>query len=234
MTLFNYGRFVREAIESALDSEDVEVEVIVIDDRSADDGPSVVHAIIQERPDAAIRFLEQRVNSGVQRARNLAFSEARSPLAFVLDADNVVYSRGIAKLRDGLASDPEAAFAYGIIERFNDEGSMGLMGLEGWDERRLARSHYIDAMALVRVDIWREVGGYVTDPALELGWEDYDLWLNFASHGYRGVHVREIIGRYRVHGISSLAITTLDTEDLMGRLQSRHSRFFRQVIDRAE
>jgi Glycosyl transferase family 2 len=227
VTLYNYGRFVREAIESALASEDVGVEVIVIDDRSADDGPSIVHQLIEERPDAAIRFLEQRVNTGVQRARNLAFAQARSPFAFVLDADNAVYPRGIAKLRDALARDRDAAFAYGIIERFNDEGSLGLMGLEGWDERRLARSHYIDAMALVRVDVWREVGGYVTDPALELGWEDYDLWLNFASHGYRGVHVREIIGRYRVHGISSLAITTLDTDDLMGRLQARHSRFFR-------
>jgi len=187
----------------------------------------MVQARIRERPDAAIRFIEQSVNTGVQRARNLAFAEARSPLAFVLDADNGVYPRGIAKLRDGLASDPDAAFAYGIIERFNDDGSLGLMGLEGWDERRLARSHYIDAMALVRVDAWREVGGYVTDPALELGWEDYDLWLNFASHGYHGVHVREIVGRYRVHGVSSLAITTLDTEDLMGRLQARHARFFR-------
>lgn len=227
VTLYNYRRFVREAIESALASEGVAVEVIVIDDRSTDDGPSVVHAVIQERPEAAIRFLEQRVNTGVQRARNLAFSEARSPFAFVLDADNVVYPRGMAKLRDGLIADPEAAFAYGIIEQFNDEGSLGLMGLEGWDERRLARSHYIDAMALVRVEAWREVGGYVTDPALELGWEDYDLWLNFASHGYHGVHVREIVGRYRVHGISSLAITTLDTQELRGRLQARHARFFR-------
>jgi glycosyltransferase involved in cell wall biosynthesis len=210
----------------------VAVEVIVIDDRSADDGPNVVHALIQERPETAIRFLEQRVNTGVQRARNLAFAESRAPFAFVLDADNVIYPRGIAKLRDGLLSDPDAAFAYGIIERFTDEGSLGLMGIEGWDERRLARSHYIDAMALVRVDAWREVGGYVTDPALELGWEDYDLWLNFASHGYRGVHTREIVGRYRVHGVSSLAITTLDTEELMGRLQARHSRFFRGVSDR--
>jgi hypothetical protein len=234
VTLYNYGRFVREAIESALASEDVAVEVIVIDDRSADDGPSVVHSLIQERPETAIRFLEQRVNTGVQRARNLAFAESRAPFAFVLDADNVIYPRGIAKLRDGLVNDPDAAFAYGIIERFTDEGSLGLMGIEGWDERRLARSHYIDAMALVRVDAWREVGGYVTDPALELGWEDYDLWLNFASHGYRGVHTREIVGRYRVHGVSSLAITTLDTEELMGRLQARHSRFFRGVSDRDE
>lgn len=229
VSLYNYGRFVRTAIESALASEGVATEVIVIDDRSTDDGPAVVRSIMEERPDAAILFLEQHVNTGVQRARNLAFEHARAPLAFVLDADNLVYPRGLQKLREGLLGDPEAAFAYGIIERFGEAGSLGLMGLEGWDEHRLARSHYIDAMALVRVDAWREVGGYVTDPALELGWEDYDLWLSFASHGYRGVHVREIVGRYRVHGVSSLAITTLDTDDLIGRLQARHARFFRTV-----
>ena len=233
VTLHNYARFVREAIETSLASEGVNVEVVVIDDRSADEGPTVIRDLMTERPTEAILFLEQRVNTGVQRARNLAFSHARGPFAFVLDADNVVYPRGIAKLRESLATDAGAAFAYGIIERFNEAGGLGLMGVEGWDERRLARSHYIDAMALVRVDAWREVGGYVTDPALELGWEDYDLWLNFASHGYRGIHVREIVGRYRVHGISSLAITSLDTEELMQRLQARHAQFFHSVSHEA-
>lgn len=231
VTLHNYGRFVREAVESALASEGVAVEVVVIDDRSADEGPDVIRSIMAERSEAAILFVEQRVNTGVQRARNLAFSHARSPYAFVLDADNSVYPRGIAKLADALDDQPDAAFAYGIIERFSAEGPLGLMGVEGWDERRLARSHYIDAMALVRVAAWREVGGYVTDPSLELGWEDYDLWLNFASHGYRGLHIREIVGRYRIHGISSLAITSLDTDDLMQRLQQRHARFFRNLSD---
>ncbi len=234
ITLHNYARFVREAVLTSLASEGVRIEVVVIDDRSADDGPSVIRELMSERPDEAILFLEQRVNTGVQRARNLAFSHARGPFAFVLDADNVVYPRGIAKLQDALARDEGAAFAYGIIERFNEAGGLGLMGVEGWDERRLARSHYIDAMALVRVEAWREVGGYVTDPALELGWEDYDLWLNFASHGYRGIHVREIVGRYRVHGISSLAITSLDTEELMQRLQQRHATFFHSVSDAEE
>lgn len=231
ISLYNYGRFVREAVESALASQDVGIEVIVIDDRSTDDGPEVIHRLMRDRPDEAILFLEQRVNTGAQRARNLAFAHARGPYAFVLDADNNVFPRGIAKLRDALARDPEAAFAYGIIERFGEDGGIDLMGLEGWDERRLAESHYIDAMALIRVDAWREVGGYVTDPALELGWEDYDLWLSFASHGYRGLHVREIVGRYRVHGISSLAITSLDTSELKQRLQERHRRFFRSVTN---
>jgi hypothetical protein len=229
ISLYNYGRFVREAVESALASERVVTEVVVIDDHSTDNGVQVIRDIMRERPDSAIRLLEQRVNTGAQRARNLAFTHARGPYAFVLDADNLVYPKGIGKLRDALEADEAAAFAYGIIERFSADGGLDLMGLEGWDERRLAQSHYIDAMALIRVDAWREVGGYVTDPALELGWEDYDLWLNFASHGYRGVHVREIIGRYRVHGISSLAITSLDTTELRQRLEERHARFFRSI-----
>ena len=56
--------------------------------------------------------------------------------------------------------------------------------------------------------------------------------LHTFGSGHSELIAREIIGRYRVHGISSLAITTLDTEDLMGRLQARHARFFRQVSDR--
>lgn len=47
----------------------------------------------------------------------------------MLDADNIVYPRGIAKLRDALIGDPEAAFAYGIIERFGEDGGIDLMGL---------------------------------------------------------------------------------------------------------
>jgi hypothetical protein len=100
------------------------------------------------------------------------------------------------------------------------------MNTQGWDAGLLADHHYIDAMALLRVDALKKVGGYVSDPTLELGWEDYDLWLSFAGAGYGAVHVREVVGRYRVHGVSSLTITTLDVEDLKEKLRQRHAGFF--------
>lgn len=231
VTVHNYGRFVRDALSSAVTSEDVGLEIIVVDDASIDDSRDVVREFMSEHPDFPITFFEQRVNTGAQRARNLAFSRARGPFAFVLDADNLVYPRGIRKLRDSLMEDPGAGFAYGMIERFTEEGSVGLMGTEAWDPTLLARRSYIDAMALVRVGAWKQVGGYVTDPLLELGWEDYDLWLSLAVAGFHGAHVREIIGRYRVHGVSSLTMTTLDTEDLMAKLRHRHAPFFASVPD---
>ncbi|MDP9224161.1 MAG: glycosyltransferase, partial [Actinomycetota bacterium] len=221
VTVHNYARFVAEALLSVVSAEGVDLEVIVVDDASIDDSPAIVRGFMEEHPNFPITLYEQRINTGVQRARNLAFSHARAPFAFVLDADNLVYPRGIAKLRDALARDSQAAFSYGLIERFDEGGAVGLMGTEPWDPALLAQRNYIDAMALIRVDVWKQVGGYVTDPLLELGWEDYDLWLSFAVAGFHGVHVREIIGRYRVHGVSSLTMTTLDTSDLMEKLRHR-------------
>jgi glycosyltransferase involved in cell wall biosynthesis len=226
VTVHNYVRFVAEAISSATASADVELELVVVDDASIDGSAAAVKQIMEDRPNVPITLLEQRINTGVQRARNLAFSHARAPFVFVLDADNVVYPYGIAKLRDALVRDPQAGFCYGLIERFDATRSVGLMGSEPWDPVLLSQRNYIDAMALVRVEAWKQVGGYVTDPLLELGWEDYDLWLSFAVAGFRGAHVREIIGRYRLHGVSSLTMTTLDTADLMERLRHRHAAFF--------
>jgi GT2 family glycosyltransferase len=226
VTVHNYARFVRDALSSVVLSRDVELEIVVVDDASVDGSPDVVRDFMKEHDHFPITLFAQRVNTGVQRARNLAFAHARAPFVFVLDADNVVYPRGVAKLRDALERDPGAGFAYGLIERFSEQGTVGLMGTEAWDPALLAQRSYIDAMALVRVDTWKQVGGYVTDPLLELGWEDYDLWLSLAVAGFHGAHVREIIGRYRVHGVSSLTMTTLDTEELMARLRSRHAPFF--------
>jgi GT2 family glycosyltransferase len=229
VSLYNYEGYVRAALESALRSEGVAIEIVVVDDASLDRSVAVVQQVMQEHPEAAITLLEQPVNTGVQRARNRALESARAPYVFVLDADNLVYPRGIAKLHQALVRNDGAAFAYGLIERFRSDGAIGLMNTQGWDVRLLADHHYIDAMALLRVEALRRVGGYVSDPTLELGWEDYDLWLSFAGAGYGAAHVREIVGRYRVHGVSSLTFTTLDVEDLKEKLRQRHAGFFASV-----
>ncbi|MEP7334212.1 MAG: glycosyltransferase [Actinomycetota bacterium] len=232
VTVYNYEGYVREALESVLASEGVAIEVIVVDDASIDRSADAVKQLMTERPDTAITLIQQAVNTGVQRARNLGFSQARAPYVFVLDADNLVFAHGIRKLLDAIEGDEKAAFAYGLIERFSGHEAIDLLNTRPWDRELLAQAHYIDAMALIRVSAFEDIGGYVTDPTLELGWEDYDLWLSFAGAGYHAAHLREIVGRYRVHDVSSLTITTLDTEVLKAKLHQRHARFFESVRPR--
>ena len=49
-------------------------------------------------------------------ARNTALDFARAPLTFVLDADDVLYPHGLARLASALASGPDASFAFAILD----------------------------------------------------------------------------------------------------------------------
>ena len=95
-------------------------------------------------------------------------------------------------------------FAYCILERFGDHA--GLMGHLSWDPALLRRANYIDAMAMIRRNVWLELGGYA--PMNVPGWEDYDFWCKCAESGIAGLFVPEVLARYRVHDESMLQLET--------------------------
>jgi hypothetical protein len=209
VTVYNYAGFVREALMSVARSDHDAYELIVIDDHSADHSVDVVREALQAAPWVPSRLVRRGRNGGLAAARNLGFELARSELVFVLDADNAIYPHALARLEAALNDDPEAAFAYGVIEAFNEDGPGSIMSYLGWDPERLRYGNFVDAMAMTRRDVVRSVGGYVSEPAL-YGWEDFALWCALASEGWHGVRVPEIVARYRVSKHSMVAVTNID------------------------
>jgi hypothetical protein len=98
--------------------------------------------------------------------------------------------------------------AYSLLERFGDETS--LMGNAVWLPMRFSYGNYIDAMALIRTEVLRELGGYRKLPFDFSGWEDYDMWCSFVDRGLKGCHVPQILCRYRVSRNSMLRVETSD------------------------
>ena len=143
----------------------------------------------------------------------------------ILDSDNEVYPHCLERLAGALDEDPGAAFAFGILEKFDDDGPRGLVSVLGWDPERLRKHNYIDALALIRRSVLREVDGYTTDLRV-YGWEDYDLWCKLASRGMRGAHVKEIVARYRVAEGSMINLTNISLEGAEAALRERHSALF--------
>lgn len=225
--LHNYRQFIAEALASVHAQTLPEVDLIVLDDASTDDGATVAHDWLQAH---ARRFrraalLRHPQNRGLAATRNLGFARAETPFVLPLDADNALYPTCLEKLLRALRPSP-AAFAYCLVEQFGpglkpDEPP--LLHLLPWAPRRLAAGNYIDAMTLLRRAAWEQVGGYSqTMPAP--GWEDYDLWLKFAGAGLRGLQVLQILARYRVHDTSMLrAITNRrDSQDRLNAYLRTH------------
>ena len=195
---FNYGRFLREAINSALAQTYRPLEIIVVDDGSTDDTPQVL-AEYRGR----VRVIRQD-NLGVGAARNVGITAATGDYLAFLDSDDIwkpeTLERGVARFVD----DPGLGLVHCGVESFDQNGkllSVSTDGLEGWvasDLLRLDRQVIAapGSGIIVPKRVAEEVGGY--DTQLQPS-EDWDFCYRIAVR-YRVGCVREALVRYRLHG----------------------------------
>ena len=82
---YNYGRYIRQAIESALSQTHKNVELIIVDDGSTDES----RCIIEEYKDRAIVIAKQ--NGGQASAFNVGIMEAKGDFILLLDSDDYLF-----------------------------------------------------------------------------------------------------------------------------------------------
>ena len=206
VSLYNYRKFIVEALDSVENQTLKSISLLVVDDASRDGSAQLASRWMRKH---GARFVDATLvrrssNAGLATARNLALELVKTPLLFILDADNLIYPRCLERLKKALEAEPRAAMAYCILEVFGEERR--LMGTPLWSRDRFADGNYIDAMSLLRTKVVRRLGGYAL--MCVPGWEDYDLWCRFVEQGLYGVRVPEILARYRVHGSSMLNTDT--------------------------
>jgi GT2 family glycosyltransferase len=222
----SYGQaeFISSAVESALAAVGVELEIVVIDDRSPDASAGIVRDLMTVHDEQALKLVELADNAGLSEARNRGFLESRAPLILLLDADDALLPHGPAALLAALEANPDAAFAYGMLARFGLECE-DLLGTSPWDPKLFRHGNYVPVTcSLIRRSAWELVGGYSAEGLLELGWEDMDFWLRLADAGEHAVQVRRIVGAYRVHGVSMSTLTNTHAGALMTFLRQRYPR----------
>lgn len=207
MTCHNDGHLALEALPTVLAQTEPALDLVIVDDHSGDETPRLLVDWLKTHaapPLERVLVVRHDTNQGLSRARNTAAALASTPYLFILDADNQLYPRAIARLRQALEASGQA-MAYSLVETFEEE--CGLIGNSIWDPARFASGNYIDAMALLRRSVLEEVGGY-RDMPFRFGWEDYDLWCSLVDRGLAGCHVPEVLCRYRVRGASMLRTRT--------------------------
>jgi hypothetical protein len=220
VTLYNYAGVVTETLDSLVASTGVSIEIIVVDDHSTDGGRSVVQAFIERHPDVPILLLGRENNCGLPKARNHGIERARSDKVMIIDADNTVYPVCLRRLADALDADPGASFAYATLEAFGHEP--GLRSEFPWYVPWLCATNYLDAQAMVRRDVFARHGGYRENDEWIYGWEDWDLWLRLAEAGERGVHLNEMLGRYRTQRTSMISMSNLAKDAMTAHIRARY------------
>ena len=225
--LFNQGHYLRDAIDSVVSAAhdpELPIEVVIVDDHSTDSSLRVAQQLLDELPWLPITLVARAANGGLPSARNTGFARARGRYVFALDADNLLYPNGLVALARHLDEAPDdVVAAYGLLERFDETGALGLTSHLPWDPDLLVHGAFIDAMAMFRKDAWLELGGYSEADGI-YGWEDYDLWLATAERGRRASLVTSVVGRYREQPGSMRKISDIDMATNFVTLRERHPR----------
>jgi glycosyltransferase involved in cell wall biosynthesis len=108
ITCFNYGAYVGEAIESALEQTYPPAEIIVSDDASQDNSCEVVESYISRG--LGIRLL-RNPHGGMAANLNAAYQSSSGDVLCLLDADDTFLPGKIGAVVNAFRTHPEAGFA---------------------------------------------------------------------------------------------------------------------------
>jgi len=218
---FNHGRFLGDAVGSAL-AQEGPPQVIVVDDGSTE--RETLEAL--EQLPSGVRLLRQE-NSGVSVARNAGAAASSGAMLLMLDADDRLAGGALAALRDALGRDSEAAYSYGVMRMFG--AWSGEVRFPGFDPYALLYRPLVGSPGamLVRREAFDSVGGY--DPTAP-GYEDWDFQLSVLERGWGAVRVDRVTLEYRKHSRSALSVDRGRHRELMRFLRRKHAGLY----DRAD
>jgi glycosyltransferase involved in cell wall biosynthesis len=112
----DYGRFVADAVESALAQTHANVKVIVVDDGSTDESREILRAY-----EGKIELV-LKPNGGQASALNAGFARSKSDIVFFLDADDVLRPDAAALVASAFDADKEAVKVQFRMEIIDDNG----------------------------------------------------------------------------------------------------------------
>jgi glycosyltransferase involved in cell wall biosynthesis len=215
---FNYARYLAQAVQSALEQDDVGVRVAVVDDGSTDETSQVAASF----GDRIIYYWKE--NGGLSDARNFAAEHCDTEYLVYLDADDWLPSDFVQTCRRDLEAERIAGFAFTQLRYFGER--TGVSTFPPFDAARLKRGNCIASCCLLRSEIVRR---YHYDVRVRSGLEDWDFYLTLAENGLTGKLVEDTFFWYRVHSSSmghSVQRDRRRRQRTYVQLLYKHRRFF--------
>ena len=193
ITNFNYGSYIKDAIESVLNQSFKDIELIIIDDGSSDNSKEIIESYMQLN---YVRVIFQK-NKGLNITNNIAMRLARGKYLVRLDADDYFRKDAIQKMCQKLESDPKLGLVfpdYFLIDSLGDVIAKEQRHAFDKDVSLLDQPAH-GACTMIRRSFLEKLGGYNESFSCQDG---YDIWIRFIAK-YRVANINEPLFYYRQH-----------------------------------
>ncbi len=206
---YNHEKYVELALNSVLEEDYPNKEIIIIDDGSKDNSKTIINHWIENNKNKIKILFKSRENKGVTKTLNELIDLANGEYIALLASDDLLCNNSLKKRYEYLKNNPHrmAAFADAIII----DADNNLVHESAYDnffkidreklkndkflKREIVIASKVPGPALlVRKKIYDEIGRYDEN----ICYEDWDFYLRAVSKNLLGF-VDDIICKYRVH-----------------------------------
>jgi len=213
----NYGRYLRETVESVLAS-DADYEIHIVDDASSDETPGIAASLARKYPH--IQYLHNEEKRGPGYSRNRGIAAMESEFVVLLDADDRIgpdylYRAGQQLARGVDVVNPDAVLFGATQDRW--------VVPEVTTLKMLLQRNSVHCCSAFRRQLWSRMGGI--DEQMPC-WMDYEFWIRLAAAGARiqGLHGDHFFHRRHGDSLSSYAATI--QHELRQYLRQKHTHLF--------
>jgi alpha-1,3-rhamnosyltransferase len=196
---YNHAQFVQETIQSVIDQDYENIELIIIDDGSNDSSVEVIQEMIPACEERFVRFeFRHRSNKGLSKTLNESLIWCKGEYYFPLASDDIIYPSIITKEVALLERRAECGMCHAHAESIyskpdveNDRAELH----EFTFQQIINKNRIYAPTAMIRMSVLKELGGFDE----ELYIEDWDMWLRLLYAGYKIGFINEVLAFYRQH-----------------------------------
>lgn len=183
---YNYGQFLEACVQSALDQEGVDVDVLVLNDASTDDSAQVAGRLAAR--DGRVTLIDHAHNNGHVPTFNEGLSKATGKYIVLISADDMLTPGALARATAVMEARPAVGLVYGhprviydaTVPPARTAGRVRVWRGIDWVHAQCRRglSCIYSPEACVRASVQHAVGGYT--PSLPHA-GDLEMWLRIAA-----------------------------------------------------
>ena len=231
---YNYGQYLNDAIQSVLDQDYPNVELILVDDGSTDNSIEVV----SRWGDRLKAICKQ--NGGQGSAFNAGFAAASGEIIFFLDSDDLLHPNIVSKVVKTFESDNDIVKVQFRLQTCDENGSILNASIPSNIER-MRSGDLKDSILQFPDDLtWQPTSGNafsaeVLKKIFPMPEEEYRICADYYLSNIPGlfgsvVSIKELGGYYRIHQQNNHKDSALDlqkTREIIQRTFFTHSQILK-------
>lgn len=218
---YNHEKYVQECIQSIIDQDYQNIELIVIDDGSKDGSVGKIKELISACQKRFTRFeFRSRANLGLCATLNEAIVWCQGKYFSALASDDIIFPHKTRILVQYMQRDPNCVAAFGSVSLIDDQGIEKGRRVSSnrykFDDVFLLKAELPAPASMVDLQSIRNAGVYNESAKIE----DWDMWLRLSRSGEKTLEILPcVLAKYRLHETNTMKQHDIIHEGLLSIAQ---------------